>query len=330
MWFRSLFGFRETNGDQVRANLKLDGNRIASLANGRSFVWGRLETPKLSDLRTSAEPHRATSGRLRVSEVVGDVQQLHQDPENEGALFQVASQFNLLEMVAPSVSPEHGVDGYENDWTQGPACAIAAGAGTVYRNYFTDVDGQIGQTADRQIDCLSDLGASLGNDRGRLWAMHNGYALATAEGLTEIRERLSSPDESERDALRKELRIGVQWNTEVTLNDTGHLVTQTYNSALPVAYSSHRAELWEPFATLVLEASYEATLCAAIVNAAETGNRRVFLTLLGGGAFGNRGEWILSAAKRALRTVEDCGLDVSFVSFRRSNPDVCELARRFA
>jgi len=61
---------------------------------------------------------------------------LHCDIENTNALFQAASQFNLLEMIVPHISPEQGVDRYENDFTQGPACAIACGAGTIYRNYF--------------------------------------------------------------------------------------------------------------------------------------------------------------------------------------------------
>jgi transposase len=50
-------------------------------------------------------------------------------------------QFNLLEMTSPSVSPEHGVTRYQDDHTQGPACAIAAGAATIYRNYFAPVGG---------------------------------------------------------------------------------------------------------------------------------------------------------------------------------------------
>ena len=38
---------------------------------------------------------------VKVSVVEGDVRQMHQSPTNAGALFQVASQFNLLEMVSP-------------------------------------------------------------------------------------------------------------------------------------------------------------------------------------------------------------------------------------
>ncbi len=61
---------------------------------------------------------------------------MHGRPEYSGALFQVASQFNLLKMIGPSVTPEDGVTRYESDRTQGPACAIAAGAATIYGNYF--------------------------------------------------------------------------------------------------------------------------------------------------------------------------------------------------
>jgi hypothetical protein len=42
-------------------------------------------------------------------------------------------------------SPEQGIDIHEHDHTQGPACAIAAGAGTIYRNYFARVNGPNGE-----------------------------------------------------------------------------------------------------------------------------------------------------------------------------------------
>jgi hypothetical protein len=38
--------------------------------------------------------------------------------------------------------PEQGVGRYENDFTQGPACAVSAGAGTIYRNYWVPVNGE--------------------------------------------------------------------------------------------------------------------------------------------------------------------------------------------
>ncbi|MAG94705.1 MAG: hypothetical protein CMJ48_13310 [Planctomycetaceae bacterium] len=328
MWFESLTGFREENAEQVRSNIVVDGETMTSTANGREMACGRLETPTLAELRSRARANNQPKGSLSLSEVIGDVQKLHLDPANAGALFQVASQFNLLEMVSPSVTPENGVTIYENDRTQGPACAIACGAGTIYRNYFATVDGQLGQSSDNQIDCLRDLGQALGNTDERLWAMRNGYALATAEGLREISAQLSSAGESERDALRQMLRIGIHSGTQVTLDGASHAVSQTYCSALPVAYSVHTEDLWADFAQLVLEAAYEATICAAILNCRETRNNELFLTLLGGGAFGNRDDWIFTAIERALTQFADVLLDVSIVSYGASKPRVQELVRR--
>jgi len=243
-------------------------------------------------------------GSLSMSEVVADVRELHLDPANEGALFQVASQFNTLEMVSPSITPEDGIDRYELDRTQGPACAIACGAGTIHRNYLVPVAGGIGQTARRQIDCLAGVADALGADLG----MRNGYALPEADELQRATAALASMGEADVDRLRSLLRIGVQHDTEVTLGNAGHPVTQAYCSAVPVAYSGPAADDWEPLARLVLEAAYEATLAAATVNAAANGSRVVYLTLLGGGAFGNPTPWIIDAIARAAGIFEHTDL----------------------
>lgn len=193
---------------------------------------------------------------------------------------------------------------------------------TVYRNYFAEVNGKIGQSADNQIDCLTELGIGLGNQENQLWEMQNGYAMASADGLRKISQRLSTIDESERNRLRQLLRVGIQWNTQVTLRDANHTVSQVYCSALPVAYSRHSSDLWADFAQLVLEASYEAAICVTALNVGETGDNRVFLTLLGGGAFGNRDAWIFSAMQRAIQLFSKIDLEVAIVSYGRSNPSV--------
>jgi hypothetical protein len=318
-WFEELTGFREASAEAVRAQITLDGTTMTSRANGRTMTCGQLEQPTLRELRLRVHDMTSGTGRLRLREVVADVQSLHEATENAGAMFQVASQFNLLEMVAPSVTPEAGVGIYENDRTQGPACAVACGAGTIYRNYFVEIGGEVGQSASRQIDCLRDVGRALDNRNNRLWVMRNGYALASTEGLAEIQQRLLSMDDSERDELRAGLRIGLQWDTEVTLNQERQTVSQAYCSALPVAYSAYPATAWAEFAKLVLEASYEATLCAAVLNADRTGCDRIFLTLLGGGAFGNDEAWIAGAIQQALRRFVDRDLDVAIVSYGSSS-----------
>lgn len=325
MWFEELTGFSEQSPEQVRENISLDGNSLKSLVNGRMFVCGELETASLDELRERVYSSGYKTGKISIREVVADVQKLHADESNAGSLFQVASQFNLLEMASPSVTPEQGVGIYQYDRTQGPACAVAAGAGTIYRNYFAAVNNRIGQSEDNQIDCLADLGAAFGNSENQLWEMRNGYALATHNGLMQISNQLRGSSEVDLDRLRRLLRIGIQWNTQVTLDGGTHLVSQVYCSALPVAYSQHSSNLWAEFAQLILDASYEATICTAILNSVRNENNRLFLTLLGGGAFGNETAWIIKAIKRALRFYKDAALDVSIVSYGSSKQYIREL-----
>lgn len=329
MWFETLTGFSEDSPQQVRENIAVEGEVLKSHVNGKVLVYGQLETPSLAELRERVHSSGYESGKISVREVVSSVQHLHTDESNANSLFQVASQFNLLEMVSPSVTPERGVGIYENDRTQGPACAIAAGAGTIYRNYFTIVNGQTGQSARNQIDCLADIGVALGNSESHLWEMRNGYALASHGGLVEISNRLRVSSESELDGLRQLLRIGIQWSTQVTLNDSKHTVSQAYCSALPVAYSHHSSNLWAEFARLVLEASYEATICTAILNSIKNGNNRLFLTLLGGGAFGNEIDWIIGGIQRALNLYKNVDLDVAIVSYGMSNQYVQQLVNQY-
>ena len=327
-WFEDLTGFRETTADEVRQSIRVDGAQMTSVVNGRAFSCGTLSIPTLGELRAVAEAQRASvAGNLSMKEVIADAGALHAEPANADAMFQVASQFNLLEMVGPSVTPEAGVSGYENDPTQGPACAIAAGAATIYRNYFVDVDGQPGQTADQQVDCLAEVGRLLGND-GELWTMRNGYAMFTDHGAQSLHDQLTAATDIELDQLRQALRIGIHEGVEVTLPNAGHRVTQAFCSALPVGYNNVSAELLAPFAQLVLEASYEATFAAAVDNFARTGNPMLYLTLIGGGVFANDQSWILGAIERAANLYRTVGLDVAVVSFRQSNPLVAAFVDR--
>ncbi len=334
-WFQKLTGLEQESEANVRQYLSAGEGVLKSKANGSSYGYGNLEVVALRELRKRVSEDQGSEGteaslrKISVRETVANVQDLHKETHNENSIFQVASQFNLLEMVGPGVIPEAGVGIYEKDFTQGPACAVAAGAATIYRNYFVEIDGEIGQTAGRQIDTLNDLGELLGNRNERLWRMQNGYALASASGLAEISAHIANATEGELDCLRDALRIGLQWGVEVTLAGCGNRVTQAFCSALPVAYSRLEMSQWEPFARLVLEASYEAVFCSAILNRLETGSGKLFLTLLGGGAFGNDFEWIVSAIERSLKKYQSYELEIEIVSYGESKPGVAALVARW-
>jgi len=170
------------------------------------------------------------------------------------------------------VTPEDGVTRYQGDPTQGPACAIAAGAATIYRNYFASVGDSYGQTATRQLDGLADVGAALAASLKKpveaLWQITNGYALCTRAGLDAIAEYLEGMKPDQLDALRGGLRVGVHSDVEVTDAEGTQRpqVSQVFCSALPINYSPFSSAYWKPFASVVLEAAYESTLLAAVLN----------------------------------------------------------------
>ena len=332
-WFERLTGFKEASYTETQARLSVAGDHLQSAGSNRRFAVGTFTLPSLAELRVAADSIPG-QGRLRLSIIEGDVRVMHRQPENRGALFQVASQFNMLEMIGPDVTPEDGVSRYEYDRTQGPACAMAAGAALIYRNYLVPVAGAVGQTAERQLDGLADVGASLsqhlGTDVASLWSMRNGYALPSAEALRAVADFLPAADAPTLDDLRGRLRTGLHQDVEVTDGPRpGPTVSQIFCSALPVAYGRQPATAWAPFALFVLEAAYEATLLAGILNAARGTSNRVLLTRLGGGAFGNADDWIDAAMLRALRLQREHDLDVAIVSHGPPSQRLRDLKHRY-
>jgi hypothetical protein len=327
-WFEQLTGFREESYELTQSRLVVDGAHLISSVNQKRYGIGTLTLPTLAALR--ARTAIPATGPTTVECIAADVAALHSEPEFEDALFQVASQFNLLEMIGPSVRPEDGVARYSGDHTQGPACAVAAGAATIYRNYCVPIDGEVGQTEHRYLDGLAQVGAALSRRLGMpvndLWEMRNGYALGTVRGFDAINGLLTTADEELKQELRGQLAIGLHHDVEVTrLPGQSPRVSQAFCSALPVAYSPLSSRVWEPLARLVLEAAYEATLLAAL----DHGSPTVLLTRLGGNAFGNHDTWIDDAIVRALRIVSHTGLDVRLVSYGSVHPSMQNIADSF-
>jgi hypothetical protein len=108
--------------------------------------------------------------------------------------------------------------------------------------------------------------------------MRNGYALCTRVGLEAIAEHLRTLKPEQVGILRGKLRIGIQSDVEVTDAEVEQrpLVSQAFCSALPVAYTNLPSSHWKPFASLVLEAAYEATMLAAVLNKLR-GRRATFM-----------------------------------------------------
>ncbi|APR75348.1 Hypothetical protein A7982_00694 [Minicystis rosea] len=94
-------------------HIRFDADRSATLeAAGRRFKAGRFGTPRLGDLRRQAEGAKAAAGKtgsLRFFVLDGaspatDIGTL-QATAPAGSIFQVASQFNALEVPGASITP---------------------------------------------------------------------------------------------------------------------------------------------------------------------------------------------------------------------------------
>lgn len=96
MWFEQLTGFEEQSPENVRKKLSVQGETLISLVDGQKWTCGHLELPTLQELKSRAPLLSSFQDKIQVREVVANVQDLHVNPENKGALFQAASQFNLL------------------------------------------------------------------------------------------------------------------------------------------------------------------------------------------------------------------------------------------
>ena len=192
---------------------------------------------------------------------------------------------------------------------------------------------QIGQTASRQLNGLQDVGERLSDSLGcavsDLWELRNGYALATQRGLELISEHLNPLSAADRRMLSGLLRIGLHHDVEVTDAPTlpGPLVSQAFCSALPAAYGRVPQHRWEAFARLILNAAYEATLLAGVLNARRGKSNIVLLTSLGGGAFGNAQQWIQDAMALSLDLMSDHDLNVRLVSYGPPSPALRALVR---
>lgn len=321
-WFRQLFGFEETSFKATRKRFKLEKDVLVAPGRKR-FLVGKFEHPNVAEIQKRLKVRSASSKKdvlkwkapkgLTFENVAGDVGELHRDPANAGAVFQVASQFNCLEMVSPSVRPEDGITIYEDDRTQGPVCAMSCPAASVYRNYL--VKGT-GQADGKQLDLLCGVAKLVDNNKFGYWKMENGYCLPQSDGsLAPLAARLKKSAKLLA-GVRDNLCVGVHWSTSV--EGAKHEVCQVFCSGLPLEYAPETPmQDWLPFAEAVLDGAYEATLGVAAILAKKADKRIVvYLTMLGGGVFGNAPEWIAGALERSLKIYSHAPLDVRLVHYK--------------
>ncbi|KAL6057635.1 Macro domain-containing protein [Balamuthia mandrillaris] len=317
--------FRRHPDDEGKGGLvseDVDGPNliVKNLKTGKEFKAGAFSTPSLEQLRSEVEALASSASRSAgdrspvefhiltrkdsESYECVDVAALQALPENRFATFQVASNFNGVEAIADSIPPDSPsfTEGYYMDRTQGPAASISAGAAAIARVHAAfwheaKTVEEWAQTSDRQVEFLEKLREH--------FPTRNGYV--TLRG----REPSFPAEESEERAdLLKLGRVGVHKNVQVTtghrsaglrlVNDPEQVVDQVFCAALNIgqgfsgAQNTRTADCASK-CQFILDLAYEGTYLAAIRNR----RKRLFLTLIGGGVFGNRPEWIHRAILNA-------------------------------
>jgi len=217
-------------------------------------------------------------------------------------VFQVASNFNGIEAISESVHPEveNFTEKYSMDKTQGPAASISAGAAAIIRVHapFYNPKQEHStweQSRKYQINFMQKLSVH--------FPQQNGYIAFTGE-------EPKFPKFQSRDYYKMLLDVYMCYHQDCQVitgyKDISGKLAKIHNSDQKIdqVFSAAINLFQGKFAKSNTEAPNSATKCRFVLESAYAGayleaiaNKRkiLYLTLIGGGAFANKKEWILDA-----------------------------------
>ena len=356
-WFQKVFGVPETEANVKKFKLVNKGNKtLLKVPNGdREYLVGEFTYDSLENLRRRAKYKakiflESNKNRLPFDNKLNvlnldkiDVMTEMNDLVNEDACFQVASQTNCLEHPNENDGPEKGITKYKNDYTQGPACAIATAPGTFYRNYLV-MPGNKPQEGNNQINTLVDLENAIDNSGDKYFTIKNGYIKMNDLQKTEFERLLSenkyrTPEGFQKNFVDK-IGVGIMSDTETVIGgkmnnmkffgylrklEDKFLVNQVFCSAInldPTNGNTPNPDNIDIFARAILDAQYEATLWLAVLKAIKTGVNAVYLTLVGGGVFKNEYLWIKESIEKAISAIHKIRFPLNiYIIHYRDVPD---------
>lgn len=298
---------------------------------GKEYLAGYFRIPTLVALRYSKSMLPKT-GNGKFNVVVGtathldapyrhtvDVGALQADPKNIDAVFQVASNFSALEPVSKNDIPD-GITDYIKDYTQGPFASISAAPGLFYRMYgiFYDPAKEPAQWRQTETHQIELLGGGIKYPRlKKIFPVTNGY-VNYSDYPEALNEEITAKD-------IEEIRIGYHSDIQVIygltmgskqydVKDKNQIINQVFTAAMDLtglnkAYKKNPTAIQR--AKVLLDAAYEGTLRAALTN----GKKKVFLTLIGGGVFGNKCSWIAESIAKNKQLIKGYDLDVTLIIY---------------
>jgi len=361
-WFSRIYGFHEMmnlNTSNVRSSMSLVLKKINNrdhmclrCSDGKSgtqiFDAGIPLYKSTGVLLSEAQQKISSKPPMGITyrEIFADVKNLHANKSLAGSLFQVASQFNTLEMITPEHTPEMGITIYEQDRTQGPICAMACPSGTIYRNYFS-ISGHHPQTETNQINTLQTIIDKFKQPGYQVnFVIKNGYILPeTIEDSNKLNGLLTNTLALEQ--MASDVMYAIQEDVPVLLNtseDKQHSVSQIYCSGFPLNYSLTTTTLtgllhpgeqaiiksqggvgWYAYMNrklikMITTAMYTATLSHAVNMTITQGKRvKVFLTLVGTGVFGADENFVKGIMGDVIRKYRMFPIDLYLVKFQQGS-----------
>jgi len=220
-----------------------------------------------------------------------DVSVLQCAKENEGCMFQAASNFNGVECISEHSTPDspNFTTNYYYDHTQGPAASISAGSAAITRVHAAFYDAgknpkEWGQTSKHQVEMLGDV--------SEYYSVTNGYVCNTKnntllpldnpEAMKQIEGRVKVLLHANVDAMYG------QFDYDSIDYCAPQKICQTFCAAMNLqqGMSGMRNRQYPDSpekARLLLRAAYRGTYYGAEMY----GCKKIFLTLIGGGVFGN-------------------------------------------
>lgn len=222
-----------------------------------------------------------------------DIRYLQALPENRLAVFQVASTFRgpleggmaheeslLTDMVARAV--------------QGEEASISAAGATIYRKYFMGAPQWMleglqdklplyKETHQIDLNNVSSYKYAAGDEGKVKIGFHDNVIVTSGYG------------DVGSGSMQQRLPVFMGQDFRVNVNDPrNQIISQSFNSAYDTTKLRAQGQFNENaqnMCMMLLRAEYAATLIAAVLS----GKQRVFLTLLGSGAFQNDIRWISNA-----------------------------------
>jgi len=230
-----------------------------------------------------------------------DVGYLQALASNKRAIFQVASNFNGIEAIKEDLDPDYEsfTERYWLDPTQGPAASISTGAAAIARVHcayvgtYKDINAWC-QTGKRQLNFMDNLKEH--------FPQLNGYVILS--GQESKFPRIESREYYKllllaKACYHKNCQVTTGCKTSKGLekvHDPKQLVDQCLCAAINISQgdsgkaNSNMPDI-ESKCRFALDLAYNGIYLEALVNR----RSQIYLSLVGGGSFGNKKEWIYSS-----------------------------------